>query len=276
MFECTDDDSGRAVLDASVAWLRERGCTRAVGPMNGSTWHSYRFVVDWKDMTPLLLEPNNPLRYPALWEAHGWQRHPTPYFSTAHDNAAVVTALSTKHAHACAQGYRMEPVDVRALGSVLRTMYELSLQIFAGNAFYSHITWEEFAALYHGVESLLEPTLVSWLRAPDGAHAGFAFGLPDHAMAVARMRGDSGLWAKLRFLTAPRPVRNLVKTIGVVPAHRGQGLLHELYFSQAKAALAKGLATGVVTLMAGDNRSFTGGGAHQTIVREYALYTRAL
>ncbi len=276
MFECVDDDAGRAVLDAGLAWLKERGCTRAIGPMNGSTWHAYRFVVDWKDAAPLLLEPNNPLRYPALWEAHGWQRHATPYYSGAHDNAAVVASLATKHDAARAAGYHMEPVDLRDLRSVLKTMYELSLEIFAGNAFYSDITWDEFAALYDGVERLLEPSLVAWLRGPDGDHAGFAFGVPDHAVAAQRMRGDTGLLGKLRFVTAPKPVRTLVKTIGVRPAHRGKGLLSELYWSQAQAALAKGWQQGVVTLMAGDNRSFTGGRAHQTVVREYALFGRTL
>ena len=126
------------------------------------------------------------------------------------------------------------------------------------------------------MERILDKRLVQWLRGPDGDFAGFAFGVPDHAVAATRMRGDTGLLGKLRFVTAPKPVRALVKTIGIVPEHRGKGLLSELYWAQAKAALDCGLAGGVVTLMSGDNRSFTGGKKVQTVIREYALFVRDL
>jgi GNAT superfamily N-acetyltransferase len=277
-FECTpgNDDDGRRVLDAALAWLKDRGCRTVLGPMNGSTWHSYRFVVDWKDTSPLLLEPNNPLRYPALWEAHGFTRHPVPYYSGAHDNADVVQSLQAKHDAALAAGYRMDDVDFGDIPGVLKTMFELSTRIFADNAFYSDITWPEFAALYDGIERILDRRLVQWLKAPSGEIAGFAFGVPDQAEAARRMRGDTGWLGKFRFLTAPRAKRTLVKTIGILPEHRGQGLLGELYWSQARRALDGGWPEGVVTLMSGDNRSFTGGRSVQTVVREYALFTRGL
>lgn len=277
-FECTDgdDDLGRRALDAAVAWLRDRGCRSVLGPMNGSTWHSYRFVVDWKDTSPLLLEPNNPLRYPALWESHGFARHAVPYYSGAHDNAAVVELLQAKHDAVFAAGYHMESIDIRDVTGVLKTMFELSTRIFAGNAFYSDVTWDEFAALYDGIERILDRRLVQWLKAPDGTIAGFAFGVPDKAEAARRMRGDPGLLGKLRFITAPKTTRTLVKTIGVLPEHRGKGLLNELYWSQAKQALDGGWRDGVVTLMSADNRSFTGTRHIHTVVREYSLFTLAI
>jgi hypothetical protein len=277
-FECTpgDDHVGRRVLDAAFAWLKARGCRTVLGPMNGSTWHSYRFVVDWKDTSPLLLEPNNPVRYPALWALHGFTRHPVPYYSGAHDNAVVLQTLQHKHDAAVAAGYRMADVDFGDIPGVLKTMFELSTRIFADNAFYSDITWPEFAALYDGIERILDRRLVQWLKAPSGEIVGFAFGVPDQAEAARRMRGDAGWLGKIRFITAPRTQRTLVKTIGIVPEHRGKGLLAELYWSQARRALDGGWPEGVVTLMSGDNRSFSGGRSVQTVVREYALMTREL
>jgi hypothetical protein len=170
----------------------------------------------------------------------------------------------------------MEPVDLRDLEGVLRKMYQLSLEIFAHNAFYSDITWDEFAALYEGSERLLDGRLVSWLYAPSGDIVGFAFGIPDYADAVRAMRGETGVLAKLRFATAKKPTRTLVKTVGILPAHRGKHLLSTLYYSQAQAALAGGYRTGVVTLMAADNLSHLGTKHLQTVMREYALYARAV
>ncbi|HEY4222516.1 MAG TPA: hypothetical protein VGO62_14270, partial [Myxococcota bacterium] len=63
MYEVDGPSVGRRLIERALAWLSERGCQAVLAPMNGSTWHSYRFVDDWKEMSPLLLEPNTPVSY---------------------------------------------------------------------------------------------------------------------------------------------------------------------------------------------------------------------
>jgi hypothetical protein len=43
-YAAAGDHDARLLLAAACSTLRERGRTLAVGPMDGSTWHRYRFV----------------------------------------------------------------------------------------------------------------------------------------------------------------------------------------------------------------------------------------
>ena len=45
--DASGDGEAAAVLDAALDALREHGCTRAVGPMDGSPWHAYRVVLGY-------------------------------------------------------------------------------------------------------------------------------------------------------------------------------------------------------------------------------------
>lgn len=275
-FECLDDDAGKLVLDAACRWLTERGCRHALGPMNGSTWHSYRFVTHWHDADPLLLEPNNPLRYPQLWAAHGWNAAEPEYYSSRQDNAGVVRALDAQNRAGAALGYHVERADLSNLRAVLERVFELSRVVFAGNAYYSDTTWEEFSALYDGIERLADPSLVQWLRAPGSEIVGFGFGVPDYAARAARMRGEDSLLARIRWLTGARPRQTLLKTMGIVPAHQGKGLASMIFHAQATQSHAHGYPVGIRTLMAADNRSFSAGRALHQVIREYHLFERAL
>ena len=75
-------ETGRAMLEFACETLQRAGCVAAIGPMDGSTWKSYRLVSDAGSSdassdsssaassqtteAPFLLEPHNPLG----WNAH--------------------------------------------------------------------------------------------------------------------------------------------------------------------------------------------------------------
>src|SRR6187399_1907456 len=45
-YSARDHVAGRFLLDGICGVLASCGCTLAVGPMDGNTWRSYRFVTD--------------------------------------------------------------------------------------------------------------------------------------------------------------------------------------------------------------------------------------
>ena len=254
-FEATDESAARRVLDAALAWLAERGCRTALGPMHGSTWHSYRFVTESGDTPPFLLEPSNPPTYPRWWQAHGFLPVAPAYLSSVQDNQAAIELLATGRRAAEERGYRVEHAALGDLSLVLRRVYQMSTEAFRDNPLYSDISWDEFAALYEGIERVLEPTLIHWLRGPDGEVVGFGFGLRD--------------------LTAPAPVRSIFKSMAIAPAHQGKGLASALFHEQAVQAVRLGCPVGVRALMAEGNRSFATGRKLNDVVRRYALFSRA-
>jgi GNAT superfamily N-acetyltransferase len=275
-FEATGRDPALRLLDQACRWLAERGCRQILGPMNGSTWHSYRFLTDGFAHPPFLLEPTNPPSYPTWWREAGFTPTAERYHSSEQDNHAVADALAGAVDQVSLRGYRVQPADCRDLEAVLKRVFELSSVAFAANAHFAPISWPEFRSLYDGIQRVLAPSLVHWVIAPDGGIVGFAFGLPDRAEAVRRMKGRGGLSGAWAFLSAPRPVRSVFKSMALLPEHQGAGVGKALFHRHAVEARALGLRKGVRALMAADSRSAATTRALHTITRRYALFARAV
>lgn len=281
-FEARDDARAvAALLDEAGAWLAERGCRRVLAPMNGSTFHSYRFVVSGFDgPPPFLFEPWNPPYYPRLLEGAGFSRCAS-YFSAEASQRDMAAAYGERRAACEAAGFRIERAPLReGIEEVLRAIYGLSVAIFRGNAFYADLSYEEFRPLYEGIERLLEPALVHFARDREGRLAGFGFGYPDLAAAVRAMGGRSGALARLRFGLARalggRSGQTIAKTIGVLPEARGASVGQALLHEHARAALALGYERCVHALILAENVSSRkmSEKAGQKF-REYALFEKA-
>jgi GNAT superfamily N-acetyltransferase len=279
-FESTEDyDAAAGVLDAAVSWLRERGATAVRGPVNFDTWHSYRFITSgWESGPPFLLEPYNPPYYPQIWERFGF-RCAAKYFSNLQPDLAAVTAqLRRHHEKAVKAGVTFRPISLETFEADLRVLYEMSCAIFRENFGYRPIAFGEFADLYAGSKRLLDVRLTTIATDKDGKAIGFAFGLPDHGAAVRAMRGDGGVFGKLRFLAAARQKADmaLLKTIGVVPEARGTNVGFAVCYEHYRNALDAGYKAGVHALMIADNTSRrmseNKGGKPW---REYAVYDLA-
>ena len=279
-FESLEDyDAAASVLDAAVSWLRGRGVSVIRGPVNFDTWHSYRFVTSgWESGPPFLLEPYNPPYYPPFWERFGF-RPAAKYLSNLQPDLAEVTEqLRRHHQKAVKAGVTFRPISLDAFEADLKLLYEMSCAIFRDNFGYRPIAFGEFADLYAGSRRLLDVRLTTIATDKDGKPIGFAFGLPDQGAAVRAMRGDGGLFGKLRFLAATRRKAEvaLLKTIGVVPEARGTSVGFAVCYEHYRNALDAGYKAGVHALMIEDNTSRrmseNKGGKPW---REYAVYDLA-
>jgi GNAT superfamily N-acetyltransferase len=268
-------ESVSAILHHAAAWLRERGCGQVVGPIDGDTWHHYRLNLGPRDLPPFLMEPYNPPWYAEQWEAAG----ATPlaeYCSKAVTGAAVQAAAEhfRRHHDRCVDlGYTFRPLDLRRLPDELGLLHQLSLAIFADNLLYTPLGEEEFRALYTGAGALLDPQLVQFAYAPDGAPAGFVFSFLDYARAMAAMRGRRHLLAKFHFVVRRHLARALnVKTLGVTPRHRRTGLAGALIYLAYAAALERGLGQVNLCLMLDANVSTRLDHDQGSVLRRYRLY----
>ncbi len=72
MFECVDDRRpAHALLDAAAGWLRARGRTSIMGPVDYSTNYACGLLVDGFDTPPRILMNHNPAYYADLLESWG-------------------------------------------------------------------------------------------------------------------------------------------------------------------------------------------------------------
>jgi hypothetical protein len=256
----------------SIAWLREIGAGPIVGPLDGDTWHRYRLNVGPWDDPPFLLEPYDPPWYEPLWTANGFAVLER-YFSKRIDPGLVVAHLAERAREAAAAGYRLRSLDPARFHAELGTIYELSRRIFAGNFLYTEIAKDEFARLYAGARALLDPDFVLFARSPQGEDVGFLFAYPDRFRAVAAMRGERGLLAKLRFLRHRREVKAIdFKTLGVLAGHRRSGVAAALFHEGHRRAVDKGYAWANHCLYKEGNPSGDLDGGQGRVMREYRLY----
>lgn len=266
----------KRLLAESFHWLETQGAQRIIGPMDGDTWHTYRFNTGAYDAPPFIKEPWNPPFYPALWENAGFRVTET-YDSYIIDDPARAAANQKKfHARCIKNGYRFEPITAKNYAEMLPLIHDLSCTIFSENTLYTPISLDEFVRMYLPAKSLLQ-TGLSWLAtAPDHTPAGYIFTFPDYADALRAMNGQSHLPAKIQFLlNKPKATRTCIKTLGTIPEKRGSGLTAALTYLSFQNSVELGYHETLMCLMHSSNDSRRFGGNADRPYRSYALYELA-
>ena len=259
-FECEDAEAGRRLLEAACARLAEAGCRRAVGPMDGDTWHAYRLVTGgWEASPRFLLETWNapePAEAFSLAGFEGWARYSSSELALDEPSEADRQRRERLAARLAARGVSLRPLRPEHFEAELAALYELSLEAFAENFLYTPIDLEAFLALYAPVKGRVPLDFVL-VAERDGEPLGFVFAVPD------ALRPD------LR--------RLVVKTLAVHPRHRHLGLGTALVEEAQERARNAGFASAIHALQYESNSSLkiTRRQAGRAI-REYTLFHRPL
>lgn len=241
-------------IAAAEAWLREQGCTRALGPLDGATWYSYRANLGPFERPPFLGEPT---AGPAPWLQRGYA--PLAHYASAlADNQQQVASAAPRARHLEAAGWTLESLhQAPSAAAWVDLFWELSLQSFQGACCYSPIAREAFAALYLPVLPRLLPDLVLLCRDPSGAPVGFCLCMPD--------------------LLQPQRREFIVKSLAVLPAARQSGAGSWLVGRAHEVAERLGFTGGGIhALMWDDSRSRAISAHGGRVFRRYALYARDL
>lgn len=261
-FAATDPGTATTLLDAACAELAARGCTLAVGPMDGNTWRSYRFMTDACGFPRFALEPWNPAEWPRWWEASGFAPFQTYQSALEARMASEDPRLPELERKLAAAGVAMRPLDLGDFDGELARIFEISESAFAANVLYTPLPKAEFLAMYAKVKPYAHPRLV-WLAEQATAErtrpVGFVFCVPDLLQAQGGRQPDT----------------LIVKTLAKVP-DRGLGGLGKLLLAHVqREAQALGFTKAIHALMHDANRSATLG-EDATVIRRYTLYAKAL
>lgn len=267
-----DEEAVRLLLDAGRDWLRGKGAHRAYGPMDGDTWHRYRFNLGPYDTRPFMLEPVNPPWYPGLWTDCGFREEAQYLSKHVPDVAAALPSFAEAYRNCLDAGFHFRSLDPGRFEEELQLLYRLSCRIFPVNPFYTEIGLDEFMALYRPFKSVMTPSLVWFCSDREGAPAAFLFSTPDYFEALRRMGGGRGWTARLRFLLHRRSDTLNIKSMGVCPEHRGLALGSALIHQAFAAGLRRGLTRANLCLMHVANRSTGYDAGLGQVSRRYALY----
>lgn len=258
-FAARDAASAATLLEHACQRLTEQGCTLAVGPLDGTTWRSYRLLTERGPEPRFFLEPDNPDDWPTHFVRAGLLPL-AGYYSALNPRLSPADPRLPALARAAAnRGVALRPIALDDFDVELRRVYALCAREFQQNLFYSPISQADFLAQYTPIRPHLRPDLIL-LAECDGELVGFLFALPDLLQAQRGQTVDTVI----------------LKTMAVAGELRNCGLGTLLIArAQADAAVA-GFRRSIFALMSEDNASRRISEHYATTMRRYVLFGREL
>jgi GNAT superfamily N-acetyltransferase len=257
-YSAADNHAAVALLTEAENRLREAGCTLAIGPMNGNTWRSYRFVTERGSEPSFFLEPANPPEWPLQFEQAGFSPLAN-YFS------ALNSDLSRPDPRTDSIAARMADagVTIRSgnsdLRRELRAIYAVSEVSFQRNFLYTQIPEAEFIAMYEPVLPIARPELV--LIAERSAQCvGYLFAIPNLAQKARGFDVDTFIVKTVSILPQPE-----IRGLGTLLVARAQEIGREMGFRRC-----------IHALMFEDNISLNISRHYATAMRKYTLFSKDL
>jgi GNAT superfamily N-acetyltransferase len=247
------------VLARACEELKARGCTLAVGPMNGNTWRSYRLVTEAGDEPPFLMEPTNPPEWPVWWRAAGFGPLAEYYSSATNDLVTRDARVDGVAARMKAAGVTVRAFRLEEFEAELERIYEVSVVSFQSNYLYTPLPKEAFLAQYRAIRERVRPELVL-IAEHEGQPVGYVFVVPDYAQAARGVQVTTVI----------------VKTLAVLPGRQHAGLGAWLLAEVHAAARALGFTRAIHALMHETNKSRNLSAHYAKTIRRYTLFSRRL
>ena len=216
---CPDKTCARMLMQASEAWLKEKGKRRIEGPINLNMLAGYRFQTAGFDSRAFPGEPRNPEYYPNLIRSCGyrevarWQSWDISPLALRFLRAVNWMQRSKRRATRD-RGYRIEVLRVDCLEEETRKIHHLVHEIFADNYGFSAVDFREHIAMQGGSMDGSAKVAGAFLyhstqRKPVGFSYGFYMGQTAvfHTFGVTKEhRGTGG--ADLLFSAALKEIRS--------------------------------------------------------------------
>ena len=258
LFECIDNrDIAAALFEAASNWLRARGRSEIMGPIDYSTNYVCGLLIDGFEHPPTLLTSHNPRYYPPLIESCGFSKAKDWYawwFSEFPEAAERLRKVAT--ARAGRRGVTIRPVNLRRIEDESRRLRAIYNQAWEKNWGFVSFTEAEFDHLAHEMKPLIVPQGTLLAEIGDEP-VGFVIGVPDINVALRHIKGrltrfglPIGLIKLLYHKTKIRTGR--LVALGVVEKYRRAGIAETLVVRLMDEAFKRGF-TGELSMTLEDN-----------------------
>ncbi len=283
LFECIDNrDVAAALFGAASNWLRARGRSEIMGPIDYSTNYVCGLLIDGFEHPPTLLTSHNPRYYPPLIESCGFSKAKDWYawwFSEFPEAAERLRKVAT--ARAGRHGVTIRPVNLRKIENESRRLRTIYNQAWEKNWGFVPFTQAEFEHLAREMKPLIVPQGTLLAEIGDDP-IGFVIGVPDINVALRHINGrltrfgfPIGLVKLLYYKTKIRTGR--LVALGVIEKYRRAGIAETLVLRLMDEAFKRGF-TGELSMTLEDNfminRFIEALGAAR--YKTYRIYSRRL
>ena len=244
--------------------LKKEGIEIIIGPLNGTTWNTYRYVTEKGSRRQFLLEPWNEDYSVSLFEKLGFKPL-AGYISTVMEgmDSDGRRNLNKKIEKLKKFDYykdiKVESAENKDLLTVLNKVYDLTVEAFKNNFLYSELEREIFLKMYMSYEDKIIKKFFKMLYLGDEL-IGYVFGIPDYA--------ELGYKGKIDTI--------ILKTIAVSPIYNGKGMGYILINSLVEEAEKEGYENVIYALMHQSNVSKNIGLLLGNMLRKYTLFIKEL
>lgn len=245
MFESIDDQRiARVLFDRASAWLRSRGRTQMMGPIDYSTNYPCGLLVDGFDAPPAVMMNHQPRYYQRLFERNGLAKAKDLYawwFNREHKMDSAWSARVTKLADR--YGVRIRPLNFADFDEEMIRCKRIYHESLERNWGFVKMSGDEFDHLAHNLKRLAVPDLVQVAEVA-GKPVGVSITLPNINEAIQPLNGklvNAGLPIGLiRLACRLRKIRTCrLAVLGVVPGYRKRGVAESLILKTMQTGIHK-------------------------------------
>ncbi|MDP9186111.1 MAG: GNAT family N-acetyltransferase [Verrucomicrobiota bacterium] len=247
LFDSIDDvDVATALFDSAVDWLRNRGRSEIMGPIDYSTNYVCGLLIDGFEHPPTLLTAHNPPYYARLIEACGFEKEKDWYAWWFVPTTAPLERLRPiAKVRARKQSAKIRPIDPRHSTDESRRLSAVFNEAWKNNWGFVPFTEAEAEHMAKEMRPIIDPrmTLIAEI---DSAPVAFVICVPDINVALRRVNGrltrfglPIGLLQLLYYRHKIRTVRFIA--LGVLEKYRRAGIAETLVLQVMEEGARRGL-----------------------------------
>lgn len=173
-----DKDVAAALLVHIFHKAKKRGARFLIGPMNGSTWDSYRFSVH-HNYPNFFLEPYHHLYYNNHFSDSGFNIIARYFSSIETDFTCNNPAVVERENELKQAGITFRNINLQEYEKELEKIYYFNAVAFRSNFLYTPIKKDEFIKKYGETKGLIDPQFVILAEDAEGNLVGYFFCIND-------------------------------------------------------------------------------------------------
>ena len=259
LFESIDDhDVAGALFDTAAGWLRKKGRTEIMGPIDYSTNYVCGLLIDGFQFPPTILTAHNPRYYPQLIESCGFSKAKDWYAWWFADPSKAVAQLRRLAARSQKRWpARLRPANLKNVRDESRRLREIYNQAWEKNWGFVPFTEAEIEFMTKELKPLLVPEF-AWIAEIGNEPVGFTLCLPDINVVLRQLNGRLARFGlpiglvKLLFYKR-RIQKGRLIALGVVEKYRRTGIAEMLVLRVMEETMIKRGITGELSMTLEDN-----------------------
>jgi len=259
LFESIDDyEVAKALFDAAINWLKNKGINIVRGPVSpsGADSDDYKgLLIDAFDKPPMLMNSYNPPYYKDFFEKYGFKKD-NDLFAYYVDSKSVFTKDPSKVIQYAMKKYnfRIDTINLKNLDREIKDLkHVLDLSIPEEWPDLVAPTMEEVEEMARNLVTYADPDIVLIARSGDEP-IGFGIALPNYNIALKHMNGRTNPISLLKFLKYKKKIDCIrFFVMFVVPAYRSKGVSYAIYYQTFLNSSKKGYTWGEGSTIGEDN-----------------------